>query len=303
MLNRLMELPDLAPCLARAPVPGVSHELALSVLGAALAEQRLRGGVIQHLASGRLMGFGLSGFARGADVKERVRSGRSLVVDHLLAESQGSRVYLDPAQMVQVQRADELHLVMVAYHPVDLQDPLVMELLHAGHTGFRLLHEGYGLRGVWQEGLESDFEWTSAIGFQVKYRGIGAEGSSRWLYGAEREDVPASFPSHTLSYVMHRRERRLHLSPAQCRVAELALWNLDDEQVATRLRISPATVRRHWRGIFERVDTIGALRGDGGGKASPMAASSVSSAEQRGPERRRKVLDYLRTHLQEIRPA
>ena len=46
MLNRLMELPDLAPCLARAPVPGVSHELALSVLGAALAEQRLRGGVI-----------------------------------------------------------------------------------------------------------------------------------------------------------------------------------------------------------------------------------------------------------------
>jgi hypothetical protein len=73
--------------------------------------------------------------------------------------------------------------------------------------------------------------------------------------------------------------------------------------VAIRLRISPATVRRHWRGIFERVDAIGALKADGGGKASTVAASSVSPAEQRGPQRRRMVLDYLRSHLQEVRPA
>lgn len=83
----------------------------------------------------------------------------------------------------------------------------------------------------------------------------------------------------------------------------MALWNLNDEQVAIRLRISPATVRWHWRGIFERVDTIGALSGDVGDKASCMPGGSIPSAEHRGPERRRKVLDYLRSHLQEIRPA
>jgi DNA-binding CsgD family transcriptional regulator len=302
MLIRLMEVPDLAQCLARWPLPGVSADLARMVLESALAEQRLHGAVTLHLATGRLLGFGLSGFVRGADLHELVQAGRSLVAHLLHAESQAERVYLDSENRSRVQRADDLHLVVVTYRQetIDLHDPLAAELVNAGHTAFRLMHEGYALRGVWQEGLPSDAEWMCAGGFLVKHQHAGTPAQPRWLFGALREDVPTHWPSHTLSYVLRRNARRLSLSPSQCRVAELALWNLDDEQVANRLRITPATVRRHWRGIFERLDASGSLKLEGKVFELPLPGSLP---DRRGPQRRRKVLNYLQSHLQEIRPA
>jgi DNA-binding CsgD family transcriptional regulator len=302
MLIRLLQVADLAPCLARWPLPGVPAELARPVLESALAEQRLDGAVIQHLATGRLMGFGLSGFVRGAGVHRQVRAGQSLVAHLLHAESQAERVFLDSAGRGRAQRVDDLHLVVVTYQQesFDALDPLAAELIHAGHTGFRLMHEGYALQAVWQEGWPSDAEWMCAGGFLVKHQEAGTPEQPRWLFGALREDVPTHWPSHTLSHVLRRNARRLGLSPSQCRVAELALWNLDDEGVARQMGIAPATVRRHWRTIFERLDVIDVLKSE----RQVLAASSVGSLpEQRGPERRRKVLDYLRTHLQEIRPA
>jgi DNA-binding CsgD family transcriptional regulator len=302
MLIRLMQVADLGPCLARWPLPGVPAELARPVLESALAEQRLDGAVIQHLATGRLMGFGLSGFVRGAGVHRQVRAGQSLVAHLLHAESQAERVFLDSAARGRAQRVDDLHLVVVTYQQetVDALDPLAAELIHAGHTSFRLLHEGYALQAVWQEGWPSDAEWLCAGGFLVKHHEAGTPAQPRWLFGALREDVPAHWPSHTLSYVLRRNARRLGLSPSQCRVAELALWNLDDEEVARQMGIAPATVRRHWRTIFERLDASDVLKSE----RQVLALSSVGSLpDRRGPQRRRKVLDYLRSHLQEIRPA
>jgi DNA-binding CsgD family transcriptional regulator len=280
----------------------VPAELARPVLEAALAEQRLHGAAIQHLATGRLMGFGLSGFVRGADVHELVQAGRSLVAHHLHAESQAERVYLESAGRGRAQRADDLHLVVVTYQQetVDVQDPLAAELAHAGHTAFRLMHEGYALQAVWQEGSPADAAWMCAGGFLVKHQEAGTPAQPRWLFGALREDVPTHWPSHTLSFVLRRNARRLGLSPSQCRVAELALWNLDDEEVSRQMRITPATVRRHWRTIFERLDASGVLQLESQAVESSLVGSLP---DRRGPQRRRKVLDYLRSHLQEIRPA
>jgi DNA-binding CsgD family transcriptional regulator len=275
----------------------VPAERARLVLESALAQQRLHGAVILHLATGRLMGFGLSGFVRGADVNEQVQAGQSLVAHHLYAESQSERVYLDSVNRGQAQRNDDLHLVVVTYQQetVDVQDPLAVEMAHAGHTAFRLMHEGYALQAVWQEGSPSDAAWMCAGGFLVKHQEAGTPAQPRWLFGTLREDVPTPWPNHTLSYVLHRRERRLGLSPAQCRVAELALWNLDDDEVAHQLAISPATVRRHWRAIFDRLDANEAFMIE--------AVRSATVEGRRGPERRRKVLNYLQSHLQEVRPA
>jgi DNA-binding CsgD family transcriptional regulator len=297
VLIRLMTSLDLAQCLARWPLPGVSPDLAGPVLQVAFREQRLRGAVIRHLSTGRLLGFGLSGFVPAAHVLATAQSGQSLIAAHLHAESHAQPVYLDPVNLKRVQRAGQLHLVVVTYQQdtVDVHDPLAMELVHAGHTAFRLMHEGFALQGVWQEGLPSDAGWMSAGGFVVKHRTAGSDVQPRWLYGAVREDVSEHWPSHTLSYVLKRRTRRLGLSAAQCRVAELALWQMDDAQVAQHLNISPATVRKHWRGIFDRLDRSDALQQEG--DARPVQAA------HRGPERRRWVLDYLRSHLQEIRPA
>ncbi|MGE0313786.1 MAG: helix-turn-helix transcriptional regulator [Lautropia sp.] len=304
MLIRLMTTADLAHCLARWPLPDLPPAVAKSTLERAFRQQRVRGAVIQDPATLRVLGFGMSGFVRGANVLGLATSGMPMVASHVIREIRSEPVYLDEAEMTRAQRCDDLHLCVIAYRQqtYDPRDPIALELMHAGHSAFRLMHEGFVLQGVWQEGLPSDHEWMNAGGLLVKHRTAGSDAQPRWLYGALREDVATSWPSHTLGYVLRRSTRRLGLSAAQCRVAELALWNLDDEHVARRLSISPATVRRHWRGIFERLDTSEVLKDDAT-ETGDRAASTRATSTRRGPERRGRILNYLRTHLHEIRPA
>lgn len=297
MLFRLMNATDLATCLARWPLPDVPLDLARAVLTTALHEQRLRGAVFRHPALGELVGFGLSVFVRGADLLGLVEQEHPLVATHLHAEAAAMRVYLDPREAVLAQREDDMHMVVIVVIPDSLnpQDPQAQELFHAAGVSFRLMHEGYALQGIWQEGFPENAGWLQAAGYQVWHRKLGSEERPRWLFGIRRNPGKADWPSYPVDHVLHRRTRRLGLSTAQCRVAELALWNLDDDEVACLLAIAPATVRRHWRAIFDRIDANEAIR---------IETVDTAAAEgRRGPERRRKVLNYLQSHLQEIRPA
>jgi ATP/maltotriose-dependent transcriptional regulator MalT len=202
---------------------------------------------------------------------------------------------LDPNMMAEAARLQDLHLVVLAYRQrnFDPNDAETREVMQAGHASFRLMHEGYPLRSVWQEGELSDHEWMSAGGLRLKRTYLRDGQPWRLLCGTLREEVTAEWPSHTVSFLFQSREARLQLTPAQRRVAELALWGLNDEQVAQRLTISGETVRRHWRGIFERIED-----------RYPKLLAEAPHADDRtgrGPEKRKRVLELLRINLQEIR--
>jgi hypothetical protein len=298
MRIRLLEPPDVSGCLGTWPMPGIDAVAATAVASRGLAEGRLGGAVIEDPFDGRMLGFGLSGFVGGAVVDAAQALDRPLMLHILQAESQGERVLLHLEELQAWAAQDDLHLVVLAYRQrsFDPADAQAQELLNAGHKAYRLMHEGYRLRAVWQEGDEADAAWLCAGGMLVKraYRSDGLP-TGRILFGASAEDFGSTWPSHTVSFMFRPRTARLRLTPMQRRVASLALWNLSDDEVAHRLGISADTVRQHWRGIVSRVlDTHPAILG---------AATSKASHGGRGPEKRSDVLEFLRGNLHEVRSA
>ena len=235
-----------------------------------------------------MLAFGMSGFVGGASVDSAVRWSQPLVASLLQGEATGTRPLLAPQAQLAAAQADDLHLVAPAYrqHSFDSQLERAQAVLAAGHAAYRLMHEGYPLRSVWQEGEAADEAWMCTGGLQVKQVYPSATGPGRILCGVRSEDIDSPWPSHTVSFLFRRTVSRLNLTPMQRQVAHLALWNLSDDQTARRLAISPETVRQHWRGIFERVQ--GTLR------ASWPRQRATKRPTGRGPEKRGRVLEFFR---------
>jgi hypothetical protein len=67
------------------------------------------------------------------------------------------------------------------------------------------------------------------------------------------------------------------------------------EELAKSLSISPWTVKKRWHAIYDRVADVDR-------KLLPPPIAYGPHATSRGPERRRRLLNYLRQHLEEVRP-
>ncbi len=295
---RLFDPADVAPCLGRWPLSGVAPSRASEVLTRVVTERRATGAVIERALSHAPDGFGLAAFVRGETVERDIEgNARGFVAALVEREAAGERVLLDEAGIAGAQSRADLHAVVLAYRQrsYDPDLPLTIELLGLGHAAFRMSLEGYHLESVWQEASAEDYAFLLQGGHLVKRRYSVDAGNPVALMGVRRGDVSSPWPSHTVSFLFHRRPARLHLTSAQRRVAWLALWQLRDDQIARRLGITNEAVRRHWRGILDRAALT-----------DPDAFGNSRNADNvggRGPERRRHLLDYIRQNLQEIRPV
>ena len=193
MRLRLLEPSDIRRGLETWPIPGLSSPETAAVLVQALVADRLLGAVVEHSADGALLAVGISGLVRGACVERALNGGPPLVAGVLAAESRGEPVLLAPDAQAEAVRDDDLHLVVLMYrqHIFDAQDPDALEVLRAGHAAFRLVHEGYRLRSVWQEGEAADEAWMHAGGLQLKLTYPSPSGPGRILCGTLREEVGA----------------------------------------------------------------------------------------------------------------
>jgi DNA-binding CsgD family transcriptional regulator len=106
-----------------------------------------------------------------------------------------------------------------------------------------------------------------------------------------REDVTPSF-INAYARFFHAPAPILGLSRAQQRVLERALLDQSDAEIAGDLAISVDGVKKTWRQAFDRV-----------AQAAPHLIPPGGNASQtRGGEKRRHLLHFLRTHLEELRP-
>lgn len=68
------------------------------------------------------------------------------------------------------------------------------------------------------------------------------------------------------------------------------------DELAASLFISPWTVKKRWNAIYERVADVDREL------LLPLIAN-CAHVSSRGAERRRRLLYYLRQHLEELRPV
>jgi DNA-binding CsgD family transcriptional regulator len=87
---------------------------------------------------------------------------------------------------------------------------------------------------------------------------------------------------------------RFHFTRSQRMLLQHALIGQTCEELATSLSLSPWTVKKRWQAIYERVTDVD------NELLPPIAYGDRGSS--RGAERRRHLLNYLRQHLEELRP-
>jgi hypothetical protein len=156
---------------------------------------------------------------------------------------------------------------------------------------------GYHLRELLLEAY-NDFEhrWGIGAGFRVRTDyGAATFGPDRQprLMGAIAEEAKA-LPGTIAAHIFRYTPPRLFFRPAEQDLLLHALIGERDDELADGFCISPNTVKKRWQDIYARVADAAPelLRGE----------TISGSTAGRGAEKRRYLLQYLRHHLEELRP-
>lgn len=191
-------------------------------------------------------------------------------------------------------------------HPT-LNDDRARAVLTAFQTTFRLFFQGYRMRRVLQEAYGSEqLPFFTAGGFFMKsdYRShVEQDGVQAppvelrpYLMGLYLDDPQTRFLGTGLSYLFQYVEPRFYFSAAEQRVLLRALMDESDEAISDALAISHDAVKKTWRRIHDRVVDVVAT-------APELVDDLVDVDTTRGKEKRRRLLHYVRYHLEELRPV
>lgn len=119
------------------------------------------------------------------------------------------------------------------------------------------------------------------------------------LYGVNFAEAQAS--AATLAHMIFcYKPPRLFLKPAEQKLLLHALLGETDEEVASQLGLSRSTIKKRWQSIYERAEAVAPEVFFGA--AQETGKDSLSDA-RRGAEKRRYLLEYVRHHMEEIRPV
>lgn len=111
------------------------------------------------------------------------------------------------------------------------------------------------------------------------------------LYGATRQEAEAR-AGCPLPEMFRHEPPRFFFSPPEQELLQWALLGDSDEGLAECLSVSPVTLKKRWGNIYDRVLRV-----------SPDLLCDAHAPEKRGTEKKRRLLGYLRHHLEELRPV
>ena len=115
-------------------------------------------------------------------------------------------------------------------------------------------------------------------------------GRRPFLLGLTRPEVLADF-GRAVAPAFLDAPPRLGFTRAEQRMLRQAVFGYTDVQLAQRLHLALPTIKNRWRTLYDRL-----------GLVAPELLDSSSQAIH-GQEKRRRLLDYLRRHPEELRPG
>jgi hypothetical protein len=309
--HRPMKAGDVPTCVqivAAHPSLALRYGSSITDLGPALLRalrcDAMKAVVFEELRTGspaRIWGFGSTAFVSdefirelktppfvwiGPELARRIRAGRTPVLSDEQLRNANSR--------------DGLNLVVWEVY-LWLED-LSMETYNKMMSAFVELHHGYLLSEVIVhqpasgEHLESMIK-TGAMLFDPVtngYREFLPEDSAIFrqphILGMQRKlelNRPGSWSSTLFEYHVPK----IGFSRSEQRLLTAALAGCTDEDLSEDLEISISAVKKTWQCIYDRA----------AGRVPQLAPARLDSAE-RGPEKKRRILAYVREHPEELRP-
>jgi hypothetical protein len=259
---------------------------------------------LSHPYPSSIEAFGLSVFTPDAVAERILAAPRPYFHDGFYRRLlDGDAVLLSAQQLAEANATSGINAVVLHFglRITDPSHPRTAAALMTGSGAFYFFHSGFKMRTLMQEVYGVAFmEFVKAGGFRIlrdfqseRPAQFGGLAPSHYPYmtGLRREDV-APGAVNPLSHLFHPQPPRLGFSRAERHLLERALLNEADPDIAQSFGVSPDAVKKTWTSIFARVARVAPFLMPG----DPHASGT------RGEEKRRHVLDYVRTHLEELRP-
>ena len=241
----------------------------------------------------RKIGFGFSVFVTPEFADGELESPRPGINNRIVASvAKGEPVVRAEASLCEGSSALDL-VVMHCNYRYDAMTP--EEAIHAEMmlpAAFAEAHIGYRLNRLIVETVserqrrvhESSGVWRRVKDFPE------CERTLLMLTQAEAFAVSGSVAGPLFDY----QEPVLRLHHAEKQLLAEALKGGTDKELAGKLNLSLPTVKKRWASVFDRVaETRPELLPDG---------EPRESQESRGPQKRHRILAYVRAHPEEVRP-
>ncbi len=316
MQHRPMRAADLNACLTLIPGAPVYDEATRSQLlrlwREVLAKRCGESAIIydqQRPPGSQVVGFGLSVFITDEFAHE-ARTRLPPYVDKQVLDRwiRGRSPILDLDAIRAANSGDGLNLLILqrAFAENNLTPEETSQARHLLFDAFLAHHRGYRLKEFMLEVYgEADLERSTIPGARLltNYEAFfrngdvppAPPGRHPYLVGTTRVEALAregTYAFAVFSYV----PPRFRFTPEEQELLHHALLGRTDTELGHALQAALATVKKRWTSIYDRVASVDPelLLGN---------AELVPSEGRRGPEKRRRLLAYLRNHLEELRPV
>jgi DNA-binding CsgD family transcriptional regulator len=247
-------------------------------------------------------GFAMSAFVRDDVVRALWEAPAPHLVSGLLErERRGEAVFLTLDEVRAANSGTGLHLVILhtVFRHRDLTHPETRRLIPVIGYAFFHAHGGYRLLSLTAEYYGEQLrDFMQAGGYKVladftSDPSAGPSGSRPVVMRRLREDASVGPHDQLSLHLFHPESPRIFFTPAEQRVLLEALLGSSDRQIASDLDLSTETVRTAWDSIYTRVS-----------RAIPTLLTGPEAASgTRGTEKRRELIEYLRQHMEELRPV
>lgn len=209
----------------------------------------------------------------------------------------GTYVLPDDRALANMNATGEISFMVLHYAQIttDLADPYTLKLLAVAMGMFRHAHSGFRLRELYQEGIGDECAYLASMGFRQKtQRGVTSDGLQPELFGLSRDEAATMLPGTPVRDCFQYMPPTIGFSPAERRLLRLAINDVSDDEIGDELGITAHTIKKLWRSIYTRC----------GDRAPSVFEDDATAASQgtRGPEKKRVLLNYLRHHIEELRP-
>jgi hypothetical protein len=132
-------------------------------------------------------------------------------------------------------------------------------------------------------------------GYDAYYRRHPEERGSeaRMLFVCSKEDALA-LPASNASLIFTYREPTLRLGDCAQEILVAALEGRTDEQLAVTLGLKLPTLKKRWAAVFQHIAVV---------RPDLLPTDHRRHLSTRGPQKRHALLEYLRRHPEELKPA
>ena len=255
-----------------------------------LERERISLVVIEEPATGRFRMLGGSAFVDARFLAQALAHPTDAILEQALtAEAQGQSVFLPPSRVAEANAKGELRLLNFLGVPVfeGMSGPEGNLMYGTINEAWRFHHYGFRLHSFYSECTHPQMaEFMRGMQCDLARERPVRDGEIARTFRFTREDALQKTGAN-IAFMFLPPLPRFDFSIPEQRLLEKALMDCSDREIAEALSVTPDAIKKRWRSIYTRMRT---------------AAPELVPAGLGGADQRRQALQYLRQHLEEIRP-